>query len=93
MYHRATEEELGNIKDKFWTEYDEFSNKTGRFGHGHKYIWNSDLIRKRMSAKWHAQYSVQYTEVSVLGGVPFKVVFMFLTTCFVISVLLLTGTW
>jgi len=46
-----------------------------------------------MSAKWHAQYSVQYTEVSVLGGFAFKVVFMFLTTCFVISVLLLTGTW
>jgi Protein of unknown function (DUF 659) len=66
MYYRLTEEELGTLKDTFWTEWDEFSTKTGRFGHGRKYIWNSDLIRKRKSAKWHSQYSVSHTEVSLL---------------------------
>jgi hypothetical protein len=64
FYHNCTEEELGRIKDIFWTEFEEFHNKTGRFGFGRKYIWNSELIRQRLSAKWHAQYSVQYTEVS-----------------------------
>jgi hypothetical protein len=66
FYHNCTEEELGKIKDIFWTEFEEFHNKTGRFGFGRKYIWNSELIRQRLSAKWHAQYSMQYTEVSLL---------------------------
>lgn len=65
MYHRMTEEELGQVKDTFWTEWNEFSNKTGRFGNGRRYIWNSDLIRKRMSAQWHSQYSLTHTEVSL----------------------------
>lgn len=66
LYHRLTEDELDAVKDKFWTEYDEFISKTGRFGGARRYIWNSDLLRKRHSAKWHAQYSVPFTEVSLL---------------------------
>jgi hypothetical protein len=64
LYHRLREHELGELKDKFWTEYEEFSTRTGRFGDARKYIWNSELLRKRNSAKWHAQYSVAFTEVS-----------------------------
>jgi hypothetical protein len=64
MYHNRNDEELGNVKDKFWTEWEDFNSKTGRYGAGRKYIWNSDLIRKRKSAQWHAQYSVAFTEVS-----------------------------
>lgn len=63
QYHNLTEDELGMVKDKFWTEFNEFSTKTGRFGGGRRYIWNSELLRKRHSAKWHGQYSVAFTEV------------------------------
>jgi Protein of unknown function (DUF 659) len=63
MYHNRTDDELGVIKDLFWTEWNEFNSKTGRYGHGRKYIWNSELIRNRKSAQWHAQYSVVFTEV------------------------------
>jgi hypothetical protein len=69
FYYRMKEDELGELKDTFWTEWDEFINKTGRFGFGRKYIWNSDLIRKRKSAKWHSQYSVPHTQVSFLSFV------------------------
>lgn len=64
LYHNLTEDELGGVKDKFWTEWNDFSTKTGRYGDGRKYIWNSEWIRKRKSAQWHSQYSVAYTEVS-----------------------------
>ena len=57
---------MGQVLDKFWTEYNEFGTKTGVFGGHRKYIWNSDLLWKRCSAKWHAQYSVPYTEVRLL---------------------------
>jgi hypothetical protein len=63
LYHFLMDNELDKLKDTFWTEFDEFNSKSGRFGGGRKYIWNSDLIRRRHSAKWHAQYSVQWTEV------------------------------
>ena len=66
LYHRLTDNELDAVKDKFWTEYEEFINKTGRFGGARRYIWNSELLRKRHSAKWHAQYTVPFTEVSLL---------------------------
>ena len=66
FYYRETETERGRIKDAFWTEFSEFNNKTGRFGEGRTYIWNSELLRRRMSAKWHAQYSVAHTDVSVV---------------------------
>ena len=64
FYYRLTEAELDEVKDTFWTEFEQFATKTGQFGEGRKYIWNSDLIRKRKSAKWHAQYSLTFTEVS-----------------------------
>jgi hypothetical protein len=64
LYYNSTEDELGVIMDKFWTEWDEFNQKNGRFGDGRKYIWNSELLRRRKSAKWHAQYSVPSTQVS-----------------------------
>ena len=66
FYHHLKDDEMGQVLDKFWTEYNEFGTKTGVFGGHRKYIWNSDLLRKRHSAKWHAQYSVPYTEVRLL---------------------------
>jgi Protein of unknown function (DUF 659) len=65
MYHRLKEDELGQVMDKFWTEYYDFSKKVGHFGGHRRYIWNSELLRRRKSAMWHAQYSVPFTEVSV----------------------------
>ena len=89
FYHNCTEEELGRIKDIFWTEFEEFHNKMGRFGFGRKYIWNSELIRQCLSAKWHAQYSVQCTEVSLfcvvssffIALLTFCVLFCFIEIC------------
>jgi hypothetical protein len=66
MYHNLTEEELGNVMDTFWTEFDTFVNRTGAsYGPGRKFIWNSDLLRQRQSAQWHAQYSLKSTKVCV----------------------------
>jgi hypothetical protein len=92
MNYNLTEEELGELKDTFWTEFDEFTTKTGRFGGPRKYIWNSDLIRRRKSAKWHAQYSVAFTQVrwSLLLCV-FSFSFCLLYLIFVF--LILAGTW
>jgi hypothetical protein len=81
MYHNLKDDELGELKDNFWTEYDEFSNKVGRFGDGRKYIWNSGLLRQRKSAKWHAQYSVQHTMVSQARVCVVVVLSLFLTNC------------
>jgi hypothetical protein len=78
LYHNLKEDELGCIKDTFWTEYDEFSNRTGRFGDGRKYIWNSAMLRERKSAQWHATFSVVYTKVSLVGR--FVISFLHLLT-------------
>jgi hypothetical protein len=52
--------------DTFWTEFDTFVNRTGAsYGPGRKFIWNSDLLRQRQSAQWHAQYSLKSTKVCV----------------------------
>jgi hypothetical protein len=66
LYHNRNEEELGEYLDIFWTEWNEFQTKTGKaFGPARKYIWNSELLRRRECAKWHAQYSVPFTKVSL----------------------------
>lgn len=91
MYHNLKEDEMGKVMDKFWTEFDSFSNKRGVFGEDRKYIWNSDLIRKRRSAKWHAQYSVPYTEVSRLSVSFLLVFFVFLTSLFLLFCLQVLG--
>ena len=83
MYYSCNDDELGTIMDKFWTEWDEFHTRAGRFGDGRKYIWNSELLRRRKSAKWHAQYSVPNTEVSVL----------FVFACFCLSSVHLTNSF
>jgi hypothetical protein len=60
------EEEMGKEKDTFWTEWEMFHNRNGAaYGPTRKYIWNSELLRRRESAKWHAQYSVPFTKVSL----------------------------
>jgi Protein of unknown function (DUF 659) len=76
FYHDRTEEELGEVMDTFWTEYDAFTTKTGQFGSHRRYIWNSELLRKRHSAKWHAQYSVPFTKVSFILFVCFVLFLM-----------------
>ena len=66
LYHSHNEEDVGKMLDLFWTEWNEFQTKTGKaFGPARKYIWNSELLRNRECAKWHAQYSVPYTKVSL----------------------------
>ena len=58
VFHNQTKEELGTTKDRFWTEYEQFSKKIGSsYGDGCKYIWNSELLQQRLSEIWHSQYS------------------------------------
>ena len=95
MYHYLTEEELGNVMDTFWTEYDTFVNRTGAsYGAGRKYIWNSELLRQRHSAQWHAQYSLKSTKVCVS---IFFVLDLFISKFAAFTNLFLccvtTGTW
>jgi hypothetical protein len=94
MYHNLTDDELGGVKDMFWTEWNEFSTKTGRYGDGRKYIWNSEWIRKRKSAQWHSQYSVAYTEVSLLWRLFLCVDwYSSLTAAVFLVVVVSKGTW
>ena len=61
LFHGCTEDELGDKKDKFWTEYQDFKNKSGNFEHA--YIWNSKDIQDGNSHLWHQKYSLKFTEV------------------------------
>jgi hypothetical protein len=83
LYYNRTKDELGTILDMFWTEWDEFNQRNGRFGDVRKYIWNSELLRKQRSAKWHGQYTVPNTEVS-FGGGSF-VLLLFFVVCLTID--------
>ena len=65
LLHGNNEVEMGELKDSFWTEWEMFHSRSGDgFGPLRKYIWNSELLRRRESAKWHAQYSLPFTKVS-----------------------------
>jgi len=64
IFHHQTEEELGTNKDRFCTEYQQFSKKSGEsFGDARKYIWNSESLQNWSSAIWHSQYSLDFTKV------------------------------
>jgi len=49
------------LLDKFWTEYEDFQSKSGKFG-GRDYIWNSSDLRNGDSHLWHKKYSMPYTQ-------------------------------
>ena len=50
--------------NKFWDEYEDFSNKTGTvFGPAHAHIWASNDIKENRSHMWHKKYSLKDTEV------------------------------
>lgn len=58
-----------DIVDKFWSEYKDFSNKTGVFSKAGR--WSThDVIAGRSSA-WHEKYSLDFTDV--LGFVACRV--------------------
>jgi len=54
-------EACATVIDTFWTEYEDFESKSGKFG-GHDYIWNSLDLCNGDSHLWHKKYSVPYTE-------------------------------
>jgi hypothetical protein len=65
LYHNRPNDILDGMKDTFWTEWDMFQSKDGSaYGPERKYIWNSELLRRRQCAQWHAQYSAKFTKVS-----------------------------
>jgi len=58
--HQADSSAWSKMLDTFWSEYEDFQSKSGKFG-GREYIWNSLDLRNGDSHLWHKKYSVPYT--------------------------------
>ena len=50
------------IKNTFWEEYNDFSNKVGT-NYSRDYIWNNQNLSQGKSYLWHKMFSEKYTKV------------------------------
>jgi hypothetical protein len=62
LYHPIRDEDLGNILQKFWKEYDDFKTRRG-ISYQRAFIWETDEIKQGNSHLWHKLYSIPFTDV------------------------------
>jgi hypothetical protein len=62
LYYPIRDEDLGNILQKFWKEYDDFKTRRG-ISYQRAFIWETDEIKQGNSHLWHKLYSIPFTDV------------------------------
>ena len=62
IYYPTTDEELAQIIQTFWREFDDFQTKRGP-SYSRAWIWESNEVKQGECHLWHKMYSVPFTKV------------------------------
>ena len=84
MYYNKTDNEKGELKNQFWTEFSDFEGRRRQF-FGRAHIWNHSFISQGKTHLWHQQMSLPFTEV--LGHVAYH------TTSKLLGIGMLEQSW
>ena len=62
LYYPMVDEDLGQVIQTFWSEFDDFQIKSGMH-YARSWIWTSDEIKQGNCHRWHKLYTLPHTKV------------------------------